>query len=171
MIAENFVSYARHKLAEHHAQIVRAASLCTPEQVWHRSNGHCNSIGNLLLHLTGNVTQWIICGLGGTASQRNRPAEFAERGPLPLQPILDKLAQTIRDADAVLAVLPATALSARHSIQGYDVTGVEVVFHVVEHFAFHTGQVVHMTKALRDCDLSLYDAQGRRTDGRRDGAV
>lgn len=170
MTAENFVSYAREKLGEHHAQIIRCVRLCSSDQLWHRANERCNGIGNLLLHLTGNVRQWIVAGLGGAAFERDRPAEFAERGPLPVEPILTRLAETIRAADGVLAGLSPEQVAAANEIQGYRVTGVEAIFHVVEHFAFHTGQIVHMTKVLTGRDVSLYDAHGRRMDGKAAGA-
>ncbi len=162
MNPETFIAYSRHKLADHHAQIRRCVALCTPAQVWHRVNGHSNSIGNLLLHLRGNVHQWIVSGLGGHPFQRDRAAEFAQREPLAVGPMLEQLAATLTGADAVIAALSDEDLARPCTIQGYTVSGLEAVYHVVEHFAFHTGQIVTMTKALLDIDLSLYDAQGRR---------
>lgn len=162
MRATDFVSYARRKMADHHAQVRRCAALCTPEQVWHRVNPHSNSIGNLLLHLRGNVHQWIVSGLGGRAFERDRAAEFAQRDPLPVEAVLARLAQTVDEADRVIAGLGDEDLNRPYHIQGYAVAGQEAIFHVVEHFAFHTGQIVTMTKALLDIDLSLYDVEGHR---------
>jgi uncharacterized damage-inducible protein DinB len=170
VLGEEFRGYARRKLADLHAQVVRCAGLCSDAQLWHRANAHSNSIGNLLLHLRGNLMQWIVAGLGGREFDRDRPAEFAQRGPLPRGPMLDGLADAVSRADAVLAGLTDDALRQPFEIQGYRVTGLAAVFHVVEHFAFHAGQIVVMTKALRDCDLSLYDEHGRRRDGRAESA-
>lgn len=157
-----FIAYSRRKLADYHAQIVRCVNLCSLEQVWHRANERSNSIGNLLLHLRGNVMMWIVDGLGGKRFDRDRPAEFAQRDPLPVEPIMARLTETVTAADGVISRLTPADLERVYSIQGYSVTGVEAVYHVIEHFAFHTGQIITMTKAMLDVDLSLYDAQGRR---------
>ena len=113
---------------------------------------------------------WIVAGLGGRAFERDRPAEFAQREPLSIEPIMQRLAVAVHDADALIAGLSDDALTRSYEIQNYRVTGLEAVYHVVEHFAFHTGQIITMTKAIKDCDLSLYDAQGHRRDGRASGA-
>jgi uncharacterized damage-inducible protein DinB len=170
VLHERFVAFARRKLGDHHGQIRRCVALCTPQQVWQRVNAHSNSIGNLVLHLRGNVMQWIVAGLGGRPFERDRPAEFAPRAQEPVEPAMERLAETLAAADAVLAGLSAEALERTYEIQGYTVTGLEAVFQTAEHFALHTGQIVVMTKALLDCDLNVYDVHGRRLDGRASGA-
>jgi len=169
-LAAGFVTYSRQKLADYHAQIAHCVDLLSPAEVWQRANDHSNSVGNLLLHLRGNVMMWIVAGLGGRAFERDRPAEFAQREPLSIEPIMQRLAVAVHDADALIAGLSDDALTRSYEIQNYRVTGLEAVYHVVEHFAFHTGQIITMTKAIKDCDLSLYDAQGHRRDGRASGA-
>jgi uncharacterized damage-inducible protein DinB len=164
-LARESLAYARTKLTDHLAQVVRCVGLLGPDELWQRANAHTNSVGNLVLHLTGNVRQWIVGGLGGEQIERDRPAEFAERGPLPAAELLGGLEGTVGRALEVLAGLNAGVLEARHTIQGYGVSGLSAVFHVVEHFAFHTGQIVHMTKVLKDVDLSLYDAHGHKRPG------
>lgn len=164
-LAHEFVAYACEKLTQQLGQIVRCAGLLTEEEVWQRANEHTNSVGNLILHLTGNVRQWVVAGLGGAAFSRDRPAEFAQRGPLPTAEIVAPLEQTVREAIEVLHGLDSAALAARHSIRGYDVSALAAVFHVVEHFSGHGGQIVHATKALKDVDLSLHDAQGHQRSG------
>jgi uncharacterized damage-inducible protein DinB len=165
-LASDFLGHARAKLDEHAAQIARCVGLLSKDEMWHRANEHTNSIGNLVLHLTGNVRQWIIGGLDGQCVVRDRPAEFAERGPLPPEKIMSALQQTVARAGEILARLEPAALGTRYEIQGYDVNGQIAVCHVVEHFAFHTGQIVHITKVLKDVDLSLYDAEGHKRPGR-----
>jgi uncharacterized damage-inducible protein DinB len=157
---------ARQKLMADLAQVARCARLLSNQQIWRRENEHCNSIGNLILHLTGNVRQWIVAGIGGERFDRDRPAEFAQRQALPTEQILDSLRATVSEALAVIDALAADAFGRRCSIQGYDVTAFIAVVHVIEHFSFHAGQIVHMTKAILDVDLSLYDALGRRSASR-----
>lgn len=164
---DHVTTYAEQKLQQQMAQLERCAGLLAEGELWHRANEHCNSVGNLLLHLTGNVRQWVVSGLGGRPFDRNRPQEFAARGPGPVAPILAGLKAVVDEACAILRAHTAPQLLTPYTIQGYSVTGIEVVMHVVEHFSFHTGQVIHMTKALKDVDLSLYDAQGRRLAGRQ----
>jgi uncharacterized damage-inducible protein DinB len=129
----------------------------TDEQIWQRANEESNSIGNLMLHLSGNVRQWIVSGLGGAADTRRRQTEFDERNLLPGHELLARLTATVNEADAVLANLDPQKLAATHRIQGCDVTGLYAVYHVVEHFSMHTGQIILLTKALQNGGLSFYD--------------
>ena len=169
-LAEHVKNCATDKLADHFAQVRRCAELLTDEQLWYRPNQSSNPIGNLLLHLRGNVTQWIIGGIGGQPFERDRAAEFAARGPLERAALIEPLSATIAEASRILRGLSADALLREYPIQEYRVAGLAAVLHVVEHFAFHTGQIVTITKWLLDVDLSLYDAQGHRRDLRRGGA-
>ncbi len=168
VVSREFVRYARQKLDQHHRQIVRCARLLDQEQLWWRANAHCNSVGNLILHLNGNVRQWLLGGLGGEVVERDRPAEFAARGGMSADDLLWLLGETLRAVDRLFNEMDGRVLAARFTIQGYTVSGVMAVFHVVEHFAGHTGQIVHIVKTLRGEDLSMYDAQGRRVEGERE---
>lgn len=157
----DFARSAARKLEQDCRQIIRCARLLSEAEAWSRPNERCNSVANQLLHLTGNIRQWILGGLADDTTQRDRPAEFAARGPAPVEPIIAGLEQTIAAAARILAALTADQLARRYSIQGYDVTGLHAAFHVAEHISFHTGQIVHITKAIKNVDLSLYDPLGR----------
>ncbi|GMU84470.1 MAG: hypothetical protein AMXMBFR47_43390 [Planctomycetota bacterium] len=157
----DFLAASTAKLRTDMAQIARCAALLTDDQAWSRPNEHCNSVANLILHLTGNVSQWICAGLGGDDIPRDRPAEFAARDVRPVRPLTDALQRTIDRAIAIISALDEAALAKRHTIQKYEVSGLLAIFHVVEHFSFHTGQIIHITKSILDVDLSLYDAHGR----------
>jgi hypothetical protein len=168
--AAEFVARAGEKLQDHLSQVRRCVGLLSEEQVWFRPNEHSNSVGNLLLHLRGNVTQWLIGGIDGRPFERDRRAEFARRAALPKAQVIEELVKTVDEACRVLRSATAADLTGEHAIQAYTVTGIAAVGHVVEHFAFHTGQIVTTTKWLLDLDLSLYDADGHRRDERRSGA-
>jgi GrpB-like predicted nucleotidyltransferase (UPF0157 family) len=116
------------------------------EQVWRRSWPSLNSIGNLILHLCGNVRQWIVAGLGGARDVRNRPAEFAERGPIPKADLLRQLDTVIGEAKEVLGRLTTRQLLGARRIQGFDVIGLAAIFDSVPHFRGHTQEIVHMTR-------------------------
>jgi hypothetical protein len=116
------------------------------EQVWWRSRPSLNSIGNLVLHLCGNVRQWIVAGLGGAADVRDRPAEFAERGPISRDELLRRLEAVVEKARAVLSRQTAGQLLEVRRIQGFDVTALAAIFDSIPHFRGHTQEIVHLTR-------------------------
>jgi uncharacterized damage-inducible protein DinB len=156
--AQEFLRAARRYLrGEYLPKIERCLERLTDEQVWLRPSAETNSVGNLLLHLEGNARQWILGGVAGAQDRRVRQAEFDERGTVPREELLGRLRATLDEIDAVLAALGPAELLARRLIQGYDVNVLGAVFHVVEHFSMHTGQVILLTKAIAACDLGFYD--------------
>ena len=150
------VAHARHSLAECHLpRIERCLALLSAKEVWWRPHPTSNSIGNLLLHLNGNVRQWILAGLGGVPFERHRDLEFAERGPIPRRMLLARLRSTVREASRIIENLLAGDLGRTFTIQGFRVTGMQAVLHVTEHFAFHTGQIILVTKMKRQRELGF----------------
>ena len=135
----------------------RCLNLLTDEQIWWRPNSESNSIGNLLLHLSGNARQWIVCGVGGAADARDRDAEFARREMIPREELRLLMKQTLREVDAALAQFNPDNLTETRTIQGLDVSVLEAILHVVEHFSMHVGQIVYITKHLTAHDLHFYD--------------
>jgi hypothetical protein len=117
-------------------------------QVWSRDRAAMNSVGNLILHLCGNVRQWIVAGMGGTADIRNRPTEFAERGTIAKAELLRRLEGVVTEATAVLTRQTAADWLRTRRIQGYDVTGLAALLNTVPHFRGHTQEIVHMTRQL-----------------------
>ena len=160
-----FLDYSRAKLIDQSwPRMRRTVESLTDEQIWWRPNEASNSIGNLLLHLNGNVRQWLVTSFNRHADARHRPAEFAERDHLPSRQLLDLLGATLNEAAAVLTRLTADDLAATLDIQGYSVSGLDAVYHVVEHFSLHYGQICYIAKLLRGEDLGFYqelDAAGR----------
>jgi hypothetical protein len=137
---------AANELTSALGRIKHCLGQLTDEQVWWRSRPPLNSIGNLILHLCGNVRQWIVAGLGGAADSRDRPAEFAERGPIPRDELLRRLEAVVNEARAVLARQTARQLLEARRIQGFDVTGLAAIFDSVPHFRGHTQEVVSLTR-------------------------
>jgi len=137
---------AAKELSSALARIKHCLGQLTDEQVWWRSRPSLNSIGNLILHLCGNVRQWIVAGLGGAADVRERPAEFSVRGPIPKDELLRRLEAVVDEARAVLASQSAQQLLKARRIQGFDVTGLAAIFDSVPHFRGHTQEIVHMTR-------------------------
>jgi uncharacterized damage-inducible protein DinB len=134
-------------------RIIECLAQLSEEDIWWRPNAASNSVGNLLLHLCGNMRQWIISGLGGAADIRERDREFAERGPIGRDALRDELQRTIKESCAVLARLKPGDLTRRYRIQQYDVTGYQAAAQVEEHVAYHLGQIIYVTKLKRGKDL------------------
>ncbi|RMG83705.1 MAG: DUF1572 domain-containing protein [Bacteroidetes bacterium] len=126
------------------------------EEIWHRPNAHSNSMGNLTLHLCGNVRQWILSGLGKQPDRRRRQAEFDQRDPIPRETLFRQLDELARGVEAVLQSLTPADLLATHEVQVYRETGVSILVHVVEHFSYHVGQMTYYVKWLKDCDMGYY---------------
>jgi len=153
-----FIAQSRYYLAKDYLpKIERSLALLNEEQIWWRSNPQSNSIGNLLLHLSGNVRQWIVVGLGGATDTRDRDAEFAQRNAIPRDELIGRLKQTLHEADETLAALDPERLLEKVRIQGLEVSVLEAILHVVEHFSMHAGQIIYITKLLSASDLHFYD--------------
>jgi uncharacterized damage-inducible protein DinB len=156
-IAASFLERTRYYLVTEYPAKIRAAVESLPaDKLWWRPNEQANSAGNLLLHLSGNLRQWIISGVGGAPDVRKRNMEFAARGGGSASQMLDLLDTTIREADAVLRGLTPTELMERRQIQGRDTTVLEAVYHVVEHFAGHTGQIILVAKMFAPGAIRFY---------------
>ena len=155
-----FIDKARALLTHDYLpKIGRCVTQLTDDDVWWRPNDASNSIGNLIVHLCGNVTQWILGGVGRQAYMRARQQEFDEREVKPSTELLSRLSEIVHEADAVIAAQTSDSLAERRQIQGYDVTVLEAIFHVVEHFAMHTGQIIALTKIRTASDLKLWRPQ------------
>jgi hypothetical protein len=139
---------AAHELESALNRIKHCLGQLNDEQMWRRSQPSINSIGNLILHLCGNLRQWIVAGVGGASDARNRPAEFAERGPIPKDELMRRLEAVVKEAKGVLAGVDARQLAGDRRIQGFDVTGVAAIFDSIPHFRGHTQEIVHMTRLL-----------------------
>src|SRR5438094_4594705 len=128
--------------------------------LWSRPNDESNSVGNLLLHLEGNLRQWIIGGVGGAPDVRNRAGEFAAREGATSEHLMRQLEQTLDEADAVLTRLRPEQLTDRLRVQSRDVTVLEAVYQVVQHFALHLGQIILITKGQVPGAIKFYEDAG-----------
>lgn len=158
MIAEEFIARSRYWLVKEYPIKLGHCIYALPESViWSRSNPTSNSIGNLIIHLGGNVTEWIIGGVGGRTFQRNRGQEFAQQTGASGSDLLAGLEAVLKEADAVLADVSGTDLEKRIVIQGRETSVLSAIYHVVEHFAMHTGQILLLTKIHNPGAIRFYD--------------
>ena len=151
-----FLTYSTEKLRQYADRIFVCLDQLTPEQIWARGSENENAVGNLVLHLGGNVRQWIGSGVAGRANIRDRDAEFTARGQVDAQELRLLLRSTIDDAVAVIQKLTTERLSEMIRVQAYEVSVLEAVYHVVEHFSQHTGQIIFATKLFTGTDLGFY---------------
>jgi len=170
-IATAFLERSRHYLTfEYPTKIRRCLDELPADALWRRSDEHSNSVGNLLLHLAGNVRQWIVSSVGGAPDARRRSEEFAACDGADAEVLFAALRATLADADAVIASLTPAQLLERRTIQGREVTVLDAVYHVVEHFALHTGQIILLTKRHAPGRIRFYeDAGGLAIPRWRDG--
>jgi uncharacterized damage-inducible protein DinB len=157
-ITEIFLASSRRTLTTWLERIEKCVGQLTPEQIWWRGQENSNAIGNLMLHLSGNVRQWIISGVGGTPDTRNRGAEFAQREPMTIEELLRRLRATVEEACDVLSRAGSQDLTEKRHIQRWEITLLEAVHHSTEHFALHAGQILYATKLLTGSDLGFYGA-------------
>lgn len=155
-LAYEFLRVSRRELSQNLDKIEKAVGLLTPKQVWNRGSEAENSIGNLLLHLAGNLRQWIISGVAQAPDVRNREAEFSHREVIEPETLLARLRETVTAADIVLSRVNAEQLLDKRRIQVYDVTVMQAIYHCVEHFSGHTGQILWATKRIKKADLNYY---------------
>jgi hypothetical protein len=156
-IASLFLAFSRYRLLDRYWPRMKVCvSPLTEEQVWWRPNEASNSIGNLILHLNGNVGQWLVGSFNKDEDKRNRPAEFAAKEGATAAELLATLGATLDAAAEILDRLTVEELLAAYEIQGYHVRGLDAVYQVVEHFGMHYGQIAYITKLLTDKDLGFY---------------
>jgi len=161
----DFLTSAADKLAENLDRIETCLTELPPRTLWARDSENENAVGNLLLHLNGNVRQWILAGVGAQPDERDRQREFTARTGADASVLFANLRGTVGDAIAVIRSLPHPRLTEAVTIQGYDTTVLSAIFHVVEHFSGHTYQIILLTKRFSKKDLGFYsylDKTGRK---------
>ncbi|HUQ47480.1 MAG TPA: DUF1572 family protein [Gemmatimonadaceae bacterium] len=161
MTAKRFLETSRYYLAtEYPSKIRLAVADLSYDDIWRRPDEDSNSIGNLILHLAGNIRQWIVAGIGGAPGDRDRASEFAMRHGPALPELLNLLTAAVNDADEVLAGLDKNDLTAERTIQGRDTNVLDAIYHVVEHFSMHTGQIIMLAKIFQPGAVKFYDDAG-----------
>ena len=155
-LIQEFLQCSIDTLRQHCGRIETCLGKLNSEQIWVRGGENQNAVGNLVLHLCGNVRQWIVAGVGGAADARQRSEEFAARGGVGVSHLVEKLHTTVEEAAGVLQRVTPERLAEALVIQGYHTSGLNAIYHVVEHFSGHTGQILFLTKMLTGEDLGFY---------------
>lgn len=137
-------------------RIKKCLAELSEEEVWFRPNENSNGVGNLVLHLCGNVRQWLLTGLDRQLDIRKRQEEFDEKGPMAKSELEKRLNQLDVDVEEFLTRLPDEILTQKVVVQGFDENGISVLVHVVEHFSYHVGQIAYFTKWRKNMDVGFY---------------
>jgi hypothetical protein len=149
-VAAAFIAAASDMVRKGMHKIEHCVAQLDDEQLWWRPRPEVtpqmNSIANLLLHLSGNMRQWIIAGVGETKDVRNRPLEFSDRSNRPKAEILGQLKTTVDEAASVIGRLSADDLTAARRIQGYDVNVTSALWQTISHFHGHVQEIIHLTR-------------------------
>jgi uncharacterized damage-inducible protein DinB len=155
-IEVEFIEQSILRMDEYLVKIDKCLDELKEKELWLRPNESSNSIGNLILHLCGNITQYIISGLGNEKDLRERNLEFSASGGIMKSELYNKLHNIVKEAKEVINNLDPEALRKIRSVQGFKLSGIGIVIHVVEHFSYHTGQIAFWTKIIRNTDLGFY---------------
>ena len=153
-----FITEIKRRLFEESMfRLKKCLAELTEEQIWYRPNKASNSVGNLVLHLHGNVRHWIVAGLGKNKDVRERQKEFDEPGPVPVEEMLTDMEQLMTEVDAILNQTTANDLLEVRNVQGYQESGLSILVHITEHFSYHVGQMTYIVKMLKDKDMGYYE--------------
>lgn len=155
-LVEELVKNALYRMDESTRMIKKSLEAISEEEVWQKPNTALNSIGNLLLHLSGNMRQYIISSLGENEDTRKRDSEFSATGGLTKVAVFKKLEDTVDTAKRVIFDATPEQLVKIRSVQGFSFSGVGVIMHAVEHYSYHTGQIAFWVKLLKEKDLGFY---------------
>jgi uncharacterized damage-inducible protein DinB len=155
-IAQELIDESIFRIEKNTLKIVKCLDELNEEQIWHRPNEASNSIGNIMLHLCGNIRQYTISAIGGQPDIRERDKEFSARGGYHREELQNKLTDTLKQAVIILQNINNDSLIKKHSVQGFTMSGIGIIIHVTEHYSYHTGQIIFYTKLLSGNDLGFY---------------
>jgi uncharacterized damage-inducible protein DinB len=151
-----FINAATTYIDENTARLKTCLSELDEADIWIRPNKNSNSVGNLILHLSGNIRQWIISSLGYAEDTRQRDSEFAATDGYTKSELAEKLFSIVEEAKKIINKMTPEELLKKRKVQGYLYSGIAIILHVTEHYSYHTGQVIFWTKLLKDKDLGFY---------------
>ncbi|MCB0760403.1 MAG: DUF1572 family protein [Flavobacteriales bacterium] len=155
-ITHEFIEQSCLRIEESLARVQQCVGMLNEHQLWMRPNENSNSVGNLVLHLCGNIRQYAIAALGETADTRRRDEEFSARGGYTGKELNARLTETVQEALMVIRAASPENLIKFRRIQSFDLSGIGIIIHVTEHFSYHTGQITFHTKAILDTDTGYY---------------
>jgi uncharacterized damage-inducible protein DinB len=156
LLSLEFTAQAIKRINQSTEKITTCLQQLEEKDVWVSPNENLNSIGNLVLHLCGNIRQHIISALGGEKDTRARDLEFSTTGGLSKSELIAKLQYTAGEATKVIERMGEQELLKKRIAQGVSHSGVDSIVHVTEHYSYHAGQIIFLTKLFKNIDLAFY---------------
>jgi uncharacterized damage-inducible protein DinB len=153
---KEFIRQSVYRITENTNRIIKCLEEINEAEIWQRPNESSNSIGNIILHLCGNIRQYAISSLGKAEDVRMRDIEFSTKEGFSKKELSVKLKNTVDEAIAIIENLDEPALIKSYSAQGFNLSGIGIVVHVTEHYSYHTGQIAFWIKLLKNKDLRFY---------------
>ncbi|HMG68946.1 MAG TPA: DinB family protein [Chitinophagaceae bacterium] len=153
---KEFIDQCIYRMQESIQKITQCLHELEESEVWKRPNKNSNSVGNLILHLCGNMRQYAISSLGNTKDERERNKEFSAEDGYSKSELLEKLKATADEVRNTIQNISPGELFRKRKVQGFSQSGIAIIVHVTEHLSYHTGQIIFWTKLLKDKDLGFY---------------
>lgn len=156
-ITQTLVDEVRRRIIEESVpRIKKCLHLLNEPQIQDRPNEQTVSVGNLVLHLMGNLRQWVLSGIDGQTDHRQRSQEFAETEPIPTKKLIRNLDSLMTEVDQALTRITPEALTEKRNVQDFEESVLAILVHVTEHFSYHTGQITYYTKSTLNVDTQYY---------------
>ena len=159
MLAEfrkEFIDQCIHRIDENTKRLMTCINELAESETWKRPNESSNSVGNLILHLCGNIRQYAISSLGNVRDVRERDKEFSTNDGYSKSELIEKLTETLDEAKAIIRNASTEELLRKRKVQGYTYSGIGIIVHATEHYSYHTGQIIFWIKTLKNKDLGFY---------------
>ena len=153
---KEFIQQSVYRITENTNRIIKCLKEIEETEIWQHPNENSNSIGNIILHLCGNIRQYAISSLGETEDVRVRDKEFSTKEGFNKNELSAKLKNTVDEAINIIENLDESRLIKLYSVQGFNLSGIGIVVHVTEHYSYHTGQIAFWIKILKNKDLRFY---------------
>ena len=151
-----FIDQAIYRISENTTKLTSCLDQLDETETWKRPNENSNSVGNIILHLCGNIRQYAISSLGNMEDVRERDKEFSVAGGHSKSELIKKLIVTVEEAKSIIQNIGSDELLRKRQVQGYYQSGIGIILHVTEHYSYHTGQIIFWTKLLKNKDLGFY---------------
>jgi len=151
-----FIGQSIVRIDENTAKIHSCMKQLDEKEIWFRPNEHVNSVANTILHLCGNIRQYVISSMGGKTDIRERTLEFSTHSGYTNAELIIQLFETINEAKSIITLASRENLEKRRTVQGTSYSGIGIIIHITEHYSYHTGQIVLLTKLFKNADMGFY---------------
>jgi uncharacterized damage-inducible protein DinB len=162
-LVQELIDQSIRRIEDNTPRILKCLTELSQEEIWNHPNESSNSVGNIILHICGNVTQYILSSLGGIEDIRERDKEFNTTGGITKHELINRLTGTLAQAVKIIGQQSEESLMKKRMVQGFQLSGIGIIVHVVEHYSYHTGQIAFWTKLLKNKDLAFYGGTNLNT--------